>query len=79
MNQLVVKVDWMLDVEDAWAVERRLRRHPAVRQAHVSPVSGVGVVDYDEARITPDKIRQMVIDCGYHCRVYHARDTLGGG
>lgn len=68
MKQVVVEVDWLFSPEDARAVEKRVRGHPAVQRADVNPVSGLAVVVYDEARLTVEDIRRIVAECGYHCR-----------
>ncbi len=79
MKQEIVEVDWLLFPEDARAVEKRLRAHPAIRRADVSPVSGLGVVEYDEGRITIEDIQRIVAECGYHCRgVVRPRHLVGG-
>ena len=68
MRQDIVEVDWLLFPEDARAVEKGLRAHPAVQRADVSPVSGLAVVVYDETRMTIEDIKRIVAECGYHCR-----------
>lgn len=68
MRQDVIEVDWLLFPEDACAVEKRLRAHPAIQRADVSPVSGLAVVVYDETCLTVDDIQRIVAECGYHCR-----------
>lgn len=68
MRQDVIEVDWLLFPEDARAVEKRLRAHPAIQRADISPVTGLGVVVYDETQIGVADIRRIVAECGYHCR-----------
>ncbi len=68
MRREIVEVDWLLMPEDARAVENRLRKHPGIRQANVSPVSGLAVVEYDERRVSIADIQRVVAECGFHCR-----------
>ena len=68
MRQEIVEVDWLLMPEDARTVEKRLRKHPAIQRAEVSPVSGLAVVVYDEERVTLEEIQRIVAECGFHCR-----------
>lgn len=68
MKTDIVEVDWLLFPEDARAVEKRLRAHPGIRRAEVSPVSGLAAVTYDETRLTIEDIQRIVAECGYHCR-----------
>jgi len=78
MTEIVVDVDWLLFPEDARAVEKRLRAHPAIQWAEVNPVDGLAVVTYDEGRITIAEIKRIVAACGYHCRgVVHPRHLVG--
>ncbi len=68
MKRDIVEVDWLLMPEDARAVEKRLCAHPGIHRADVSPVSGLGVVVYDETRVTIGDIQRVVAECGFHCR-----------
>lgn len=68
MRQDIVEVDWLLFPEDARAVEKRLRATPGIQRADVNPVTGLGVVAYDETRLTIEGIQRVVAECGYHCR-----------
>ncbi len=68
MKQDIVEVDWLLFPEDARAVEKCLRGHPAIQRADVNPIDGLAVVVYDETRLTVEDIQRLVAECGYHCR-----------
>lgn len=70
MKQAVVKVDWLFHSTDSLAVEKHCKKHQGVRFIEISPVGGVAIVEYDENLITLEKIQHLVIECGYHCRVF---------
>lgn len=74
MKRAVVKVDWLFHSTDSLAVEKHLRMHPGVTFVEISPVSGVAIVEYNENLITEEEIRLIVIECGYHCRIFKTQD-----
>lgn len=78
MKRTVVKVDWLFHSTDSLAVEKHCRTHPGVRFIEISPVSGVAIIGYDENLISLEKIQDMVVECGYHCRVFNSLDRGNG-
>ncbi len=77
MKRAVVKVDWLFHPTDSLAVEKHCRMHPGVKFIEISPVSGVSIIEYDENLITVEEIQRIVIECGYHCRVFNPHDWRG--
>lgn len=73
MKIAVVKVDWLFYYADALAVEKHLVEHYGILSAQISPVSGIAVVEYDETLVNEDDIERIVIECGYHCKVFEHR------
>jgi Cu2+-exporting ATPase len=77
LKRAIIKVDWLFHSTDSLAVEKHCKRHPGVRYVEISPVSGVAIIEYDENIISLEKIQHMVIECGYHCRVFKLLDRGG--
>lgn len=78
MKIAVVKVDWLFYYADALAVEKHLVEHYGILGAEISPVSGVAVVEYDETLVNEEDIERIVIECGYHCKVFKPRKIEDG-
>src|SRR5260370_21144680 len=68
MKTSVVDVGGIVSPLSATGVERMLRQLPGLHRAEVNAVAGSATVEYDDARIALDDIRQAVVDCGHHCR-----------
>ena len=68
MKTSTIEVGNLISTLSAAGVHRQLSTLPGVQHADVNYVAGSATVQYDEAKITLDTIRQRVIDCGYHCR-----------
>lgn len=71
----MVKVNWLFYFADALAVEKHLVEHYGILNAEISPVSGVAVVEYDETQVDENDIERIVIECGYHCKVFKPREV----
>lgn len=68
MKTTTIEVGDLITPLSATGVERQLAGLPGVHHADVSYVSQSATVHYDESKITPEVIRQQVIECGHHCR-----------
>ena len=68
MASSTVEVGELVSTLSAAGVQRQLSTLLGVRHADVNYVAGSATVHCDEAKITLDAIRQLVVDCGYHCR-----------
>jgi len=68
MKETIVKVDWLLQPEDAGAVEKYLLSKPGIESVGVNPVNGLANVKYDETLSSVDDIIRLVGECGYHCK-----------
>ncbi|HEY8424643.1 MAG TPA: HAD-IC family P-type ATPase [Limnochordales bacterium] len=66
MASVVLSIPEPLRSGDATALERFLSRQAGVHHAELNPISGALTVHYDESQITPERLRQLVRECGYH-------------
>ena len=67
MATVVLSIPEPLRSGDATALERLLSRQAGVHHAALNPISGALTVHYDESQISPQRLRQLVRECGYHC------------
>ena len=68
MRTSTIEVGELVSTLSAAGVHRQLSTLPGVHHADVNYVAASATVQYDEARVTVEAIRQRVVDCGYHCR-----------
>ncbi len=67
MTETVFEAAGLLRGSSAAALQRHLLRQPAIHHVEANAVSQVVTVGYDEARITPERIRQLIADFGCRC------------
>ena len=67
-KSVVVEVGGLLSVLSAEGVRRQLEKLAGVRQAEVNYVAQSATVHYDDRLVTPEDIRRLIVECGYHCR-----------
>ena len=66
--QITVEVGGLFEVLDHLGVEKQLSGVPGVRSARSNPASASVTVDYDESIITASGLKELVQECGFHCR-----------
>jgi copper chaperone len=65
MGQTTLKVSGMTCTHCVRAVTTALEAAPGVTRAQVDLQSGRAVVDYDEKRVTPRELANVVMEGGY--------------
>ena len=68
MKTSTLEVGELVSTLSASGVSKQLSTLPGVHHADVNYVAGSATVHFDESQTTVARIRQRVIDCGYHCR-----------
>lgn len=68
MTTATIEVGGLFEELDHLGVEKALRKMPGVRRAEANPASFSVTVEFDERRTSVEALRNMVRDCGFHCR-----------
>ncbi len=67
MRTVTLEVAGLIAMLDHLGVERKLQALPGIRSVRMNAASTTATVDFDEAQISVDAIRQEIEACGYHC------------
>jgi len=67
IHSATFEVGNLLSPLSARGVEKRLAAIPGVVSASVNPVPASATVSFDPARVTRERIRSTIEDCGHHC------------
>jgi Cu2+-exporting ATPase len=67
VQTVTLEVAGLIAMLDHLGVERRLQALPGIRSVRMNAASTTATVDFDEAQISVDAIRQEIEACGYHC------------
>ena len=68
MNETATfEVGNLLSPLSASGVERRLQAIPGVLSVSVNPVPASATVSFDPAKVSSERIRSEIEDCGHHC------------
>jgi Cu2+-exporting ATPase len=68
MKQVVLEAGGLLRGSSAPALQAFLSRQPGIHHVEANTMSDTVTVGYDEDTITEAHIRQLIEECGYHCR-----------
>lgn len=68
MKEVVLEASGLLRGSSAPALETVLRRHPGVHHAEANYLSDTVTVGYDEQEVSEATLRDLIEQCGYHCR-----------
>ena len=68
MKTSTFEVGELISTLSAAGVHRQIATLSGVHHVDVNYVAGSATVHFDEAKASPQEIRQRIIDCGYHCR-----------
>lgn len=68
MKEFVLEAGGMLSGSSAPALQTFLSRQPGIHHVEANTMSGTVTVGYDENTIIEARIRQLIEECGYHCR-----------
>ncbi|MCA0453998.1 MAG: heavy metal translocating P-type ATPase [Chloroflexi bacterium] len=68
MKEVVLEAGGMLRGSSAPALQAFLNRQPGIHHVEANTMSDTVTVGYDENTITEARIRQLIEECGYHCR-----------
>ncbi|MGV8862977.1 MAG: heavy metal translocating P-type ATPase [Pseudomonas sp.] len=68
MKTSTFEVGELISTLSAAGVHRQIATLSGVHHVDVNYVAGSATVHFDEAKASPQDIRQRIIDCGYHCR-----------
>lgn len=68
MKEAVFESGGLLRGSSAPALEAHLRRHPGIHRVEANYMSDTATVMYDEKAVSEHEIKNMIEECGYHCR-----------
>ena len=68
MKEVVLEAGGMLGGSSAPALQTFLSRQPGIHHVEANTMSDTVTVGYDENTIIEARIRQLIEECGYHCR-----------
>lgn len=68
MKEIVLEAGGLLRGSSAPALQTFLSRHAGIHHAEANYMSDTVTVGYDEAVISEAEIRNLIEECGYHCR-----------
>ena len=68
MKEVILEAGGLLHGSSAPALETFLRRQPGIHHVGANYMSDTVTVGYDESAVTETSIRQLIEQCGYHCR-----------
>ncbi len=68
MKEVVLEAGGMLGGSSAPALQTFLSRQPGIHHVEANPMSDTVTVGYDENTIIEARIRELIEECGYHCR-----------
>jgi len=68
MREVVLEAGGLLHGSSAPALQTFLQRQAGIHHVEASYMSDTVTIGYDEHTISEDKIRQLIEECGYHCR-----------
>ncbi len=68
MKEVVLEAAGLLGGSSAPALQTFLSRQPGVHHVEANTMSDTVTVGYDEHTVSQEKIRQLIEQCGYHCR-----------
>ena len=68
MKEVVLEAGGLLRGSSAPALQAFLSRQPGIHHVEANTMSDTVTVGYDEDTITEARIRQLIEECGYHCR-----------
>ena len=67
MTTSTLEVGDLISVLSARGLEKQLTQVPGVDRVSVGAVSGSATVTYDAGKTSLSALKQMIIDCGFHC------------
>lgn len=68
MNKVTLEIGGLFDKLDHLGLEKQLEGEDGVSRAVANPASGSVTVDYDETLTNADRLRRIVLSCGFRCR-----------
>lgn len=68
MKEVVLEAGGLLRGSSASALQAFLSRQPGIHHVEANTMSDTVTVGYDENIIAEARIRQLIEECGYHCR-----------
>jgi len=68
MKEVVLEAGGLLRGSSAPALQTFLSRQPGIHHVEANTWSDSVTVGYDENTIIEARIRQLIVECGYHCR-----------
>ena len=68
MQTTTLEVRGLFEELDHLGVEKQLSNTPGVKSAVANPASESVTVNFDERLVTAPALKQVIADCGFHCR-----------
>ena len=68
MQTITLEVRGLFEELDHLGVEKQLLKTPGVSAANANPASESVTVKFDESVIEAPALKQLIADCGFHCR-----------
>ena len=68
LQTITLEVGGLFDELDHLGVEKQLSLAPGVRSARSNPGFGSVTIDFDEKVTNPAELKDLIQDCGFHCR-----------
>lgn len=67
MKTINIPIQDMTCCGDQHCLENTLRKRPYIHSVSVNYVTGLAIVDFDDAKITVKDIEKVIEECGFHC------------
>ena len=68
MKTVTLEARGLVDALDNLGLEKQLLQHPGVVRAQANPGADSVTIAYDETRTRASDLREVIADCGFHCR-----------
>lgn len=67
MTTKTFEIHGLFGALDHLAIAKKIRKFPGVSAVEVNAASTTATVAYDESTSTPERIKQAIKECGFHC------------